>query len=163
MELSLRSPLIQLWSPIFPFFAEPEGYDLSAMFAPELRAQWVGAWDLLGLFFVSSLFSNFLGEEFLFRGMQYKDAIARWYKQPGGTGQRQRPALNELKDLLLDPNMPSKVRYLRTLYPDPLTGEDWVPIKGGATGGIIGVHSASEKEPIKKAKSNTPPAASIIS
>jgi len=47
--------------------------------------------------------------------------------------------------------MPSKVRYLRTLYPDPLTGEDWVPIKGGATGGIIGVHSSSEQEPIKKA------------
>ncbi|HKZ17856.1 MAG TPA: type II secretion system protein [Geobacteraceae bacterium] len=90
-------------------------------------------------------------EEFLFRGMQYKDAIARWYKQPGATGQRQRPALNDLKDLLLDPNMPSKVRYLRTLYPDPLTGEDWVPIKGGATGGIIGVHSSSEQEPIKKA------------
>lgn len=90
-------------------------------------------------------------EELLFRGMQYKDAIARWYKQPGGTGQRQRPALNELDDLLEDPNMPSKVRYLRTLYPDPLTGEEWVPIKGGATGGIIGVHSSSEKEPIKKA------------
>jgi type II secretory pathway pseudopilin PulG len=90
-------------------------------------------------------------EEFLFRGMQYKDAITRWYKQPGATGQRQRPALNDLRDLLEDPNMPSTVRYLRTLYPDPLTGEDWVPIKGGATGGIIGVHSSSEQEPIKKA------------
>ena len=90
-------------------------------------------------------------EELLFRGMQYRDALIRWYKQPGGTGQRQRPALNELKDLLKDPNLPGNVRYLRTLYEDPVTGEEWVPIKGGATGGIIGVHSASEKEPIKTA------------
>jgi membrane protease YdiL (CAAX protease family) len=69
LELGLRSPLIQLWTAIFPFFAEPKGYDMSAMFAPELRVQWVGAWGLLGLFFVLSLFSNFLGEEFLFRGV----------------------------------------------------------------------------------------------
>lgn len=69
LELGIRSTLIELWTAIFPFFAEPEGYDLSAMFAPELRAQWAGAWGLVGLFVVSSLFSNFLGEEFLFRGV----------------------------------------------------------------------------------------------
>lgn len=69
VELALRPGLIQLWTAIFPFFAEPEGYDLSVMFAPELHAQWVGAWGLVGLFLVSSLFSNFLGEEFLFHGV----------------------------------------------------------------------------------------------
>jgi len=42
---------------------------MSVMFTPELRAQWVGAWDLLGLFFVLALFNTFLGEELLFRGV----------------------------------------------------------------------------------------------
>jgi len=69
LEIGLRSTLVELWTGIFPFFAEPEGYDMSALFAPELRAMWVGAWDLLGLFFVLSLFNTFLGEEFIFRGV----------------------------------------------------------------------------------------------
>ena len=68
-EIGLRSTLIDVWTGIFPFLAEPEGYDMSALFAPELRAMWVGAWDLLGLFFVLSLFNTFLGEEFIFRGV----------------------------------------------------------------------------------------------
>ena len=42
---------------------------MSALFAPELRAMWVGAWDLFGLFFVLSVFNTFLGEEFIFRGV----------------------------------------------------------------------------------------------
>jgi membrane protease YdiL (CAAX protease family) len=69
LEIGLRSTLVQLLTGIFPFFAEPEGYDMSALFAPELRAMWVGAWDLLGLFFLLSLFNTFLGEEFIFRGV----------------------------------------------------------------------------------------------
>ena len=69
VEMGLRTPLVNLWTAIFPFFAEPKGYDMSAMFTPELRAQWVGAWDLLGLFFVLALFNTFLGEEFIFRGV----------------------------------------------------------------------------------------------
>lgn len=69
LEIGLQPAVIKLWTTIFPFFAEPKGYDMSALFAPDIRAQWVGAWSLFGLFFVSSLFSNFLGEEFLFRGL----------------------------------------------------------------------------------------------
>lgn len=69
LEVGLQPAVIKLWTTIFPFFAEPKGYDMSEMFLPEMRAQWVGAWNLFGLFFVSSLFSNFLGEEFLFRGV----------------------------------------------------------------------------------------------
>lgn len=68
LELALRSVLVNLWTAIFPFFAEPKGYDLSAQLS-SLRAQWVGAWGLLGLYFVSSLFNTVLGEEFLFRGV----------------------------------------------------------------------------------------------
>ena len=69
LEIGLRSPLVNLWTAIFPFFAEPQGYDASVLFAPELRAQWVGAWGLLGLFAVQATFNTFLGEEFLFRGV----------------------------------------------------------------------------------------------
>ena len=69
LGMGLRSVLVNLWTGIFPFFAEPKGYDGSALFAPELRTQWVGAWGLLGLFFMMALFNTFLGEEFLFRGV----------------------------------------------------------------------------------------------
>ena len=69
LEMGLRPTLTNLWTSIFPFFAEPKGYDASTLLAPELRAQWVGAWGLLGLFFVFQLFNTFLGEEFIFRGV----------------------------------------------------------------------------------------------
>jgi uncharacterized protein len=69
LELGLRSTLLDLWTGIFPFFAEPEGYDFSSLFTPELRAQLVGSWGLLALFFVSALFNTFLGEELIFRGV----------------------------------------------------------------------------------------------
>lgn len=69
LEIGLRSTLVDVWTGIFPFFAEPEGYDFSVMFTPEIRAQLVGAWGLVTLFFVSALFNTFLGEEFLFRGV----------------------------------------------------------------------------------------------
>lgn len=69
VEVGFRSTLVQLWTGIFPFLAEPKGYDASAMFEPGLRAQWAGAWGLLGLFFVLALFNTFLGEELLFRGV----------------------------------------------------------------------------------------------
>jgi membrane protease YdiL (CAAX protease family) len=69
LEIGLKPVLDYVWIAVFPFFSEPEGYDMSALFAPELRSQWVGAWGLLGLFLGLSLFTNFLGEEFLFRGV----------------------------------------------------------------------------------------------
>jgi membrane protease YdiL (CAAX protease family) len=69
LEIGLRSTLVDVWTGIFPFFAEPEGFDFFIMFTPELRAQLIGAWGLLGLFVVSALFNTFLGEEFIFRGV----------------------------------------------------------------------------------------------
>lgn len=69
VNLVFRPPLIELWGKLVPFLAEPQGYDMSALFTPELRAQMVGDWGLLGLFFVFALFNSFLGEEFLFRGV----------------------------------------------------------------------------------------------
>jgi membrane protease YdiL (CAAX protease family) len=46
-----------------------------------MRARWIGAWDFFLLFVISSLFSNFLSEEFLFRGVllpKMKGVFGRW-------------------------------------------------------------------------------------
>lgn len=69
LEIGLHSTLVDVWTGIFPFFAEPEGYDFAVMLTPEMRAQLVGAWGLFGLYLASSLFNTFLGEEFIFRGV----------------------------------------------------------------------------------------------
>ena len=83
--------------------------------------------------------------ELLFVGNQYRKAIQRYYL----TGpQRQYP--RSLEHLLKDPRQPGTVRYLRKLYPDPITGQDWVLVKA-PDGGILGVHSASEETPFKTA------------
>ena len=86
-------------------------------------------------------------EELLFRGGQIRDAIERWRKPRPG----QPPArpINELKDLLQDPNSLQKIRYLRRLYTDPITGEDWVLVKDPALG-VIGVNSSSKEKPLKQ-------------
>jgi membrane protease YdiL (CAAX protease family) len=69
LDIALRPMLINLMGTVFPFLAEPKGYDMSGMFSPELRRQFVGAWGPLGFFFVNALFNTVLGEEFLFRGV----------------------------------------------------------------------------------------------
>jgi uncharacterized protein len=69
LEMGLRSALIDVWLNIFPFFADPGGSSFDAVFAPEMRAQWIGNWGFLGLFLTSAVFNTFLGEEFIFRGV----------------------------------------------------------------------------------------------
>jgi hypothetical protein len=56
----------------------------------------------------------------------------------------------QLEDLLEDKRYPMPVRYLRRLYPDPITGEtDWGLVKAGTR--IAGVYSLSDKTPMKQA------------
>jgi type II secretory pathway pseudopilin PulG len=96
-------------------------------------------------------------KELLFRGLQYQNAIQRWYdtKRPGRAAAF---PLNELKDLLEDPNTLTKTRYLRKLYPDPLTGKEFEVFRGPPTGGIIGVFSPISSASIKPIKQfNFPP------
>ncbi len=69
LEVGLRSMLVSQWTAIFPFFAQPKGYDVSALFSPGLRAQWHGAWSFFWLFFVNALFNTVLGEELIFHGV----------------------------------------------------------------------------------------------
>ena len=81
--------------------------------------------------------------ELLFVGNQYRKAIQRYYLSGP---QRQYP--RSLEDLLKDPRQPGTVRHLRKLYPDPITGQEWVIVKA-PDGGILGVHSTSEEPPVK--------------
>jgi type II secretory pathway pseudopilin PulG len=82
--------------------------------------------------------------DLLYVGNQYRDAIARYYQSGAARYPR------ALEDLLKDPRMPTTQRYLRKLYPDPVTGTaEWGMVKA-PDGGIMGVHSRSEAPPIKK-------------
>lgn len=87
-------------------------------------------------------------EELLFRGLQYSAALGRWHK-PSTTGGPPPGQLNELKDLLKDPRTAGTVRYIRRLYKDPVTGEDFEVLRQPGKG-IVAVMSKSEKEPLKK-------------
>ena len=60
----------RLWVSVFPFFAEPPGYGMGAVFqSQEMLDRLVGAWWFLGLYVVNTIFNTILGEEFLFRGV----------------------------------------------------------------------------------------------
>lgn len=86
-------------------------------------------------------------EELLWRGNQYRLAIASYYQGRKAGAQGTFP--REIERLEKDPRFLKKVRHIRRLYKDPITGEDFVLIKDPAKG-IIGVRSASEEEPFKK-------------
>jgi len=82
--------------------------------------------------------------QLLFIGDQYRQAIGR-YLQAGGTYPL------SLADLVEDKRVPMPRRFLRRLYPDPMTGAvDWELIQN-PDGGIMGVASASQQQPIKVA------------
>ena len=55
----------------------------------------------------------------------------------------------DLESLLKDSRSAATLRHLRKLYPDPITGQDWVLLKDPG-GGITGVRSSSPLEPFKK-------------
>jgi type II secretory pathway pseudopilin PulG len=79
-------------------------------------------------------------------GEQYRKAIERYVL----AGPRQYP--RALEDLLKDPRKPGSERYLRRLYPDPITNnDDWGLVKA-PDGGVMGVYSRSENKPIKVAR-----------
>jgi membrane protease YdiL (CAAX protease family) len=69
LELGLAPFLTELWTKFLPFLAEPPSRSLDGLFAPEMHAHWIGAWNFFALFVITSLFNNFLSEEFLFRGV----------------------------------------------------------------------------------------------
>jgi type II secretory pathway pseudopilin PulG len=84
--------------------------------------------------------------ELLFTGDQYRQAIRAYYERSPG-GAKRYP--QKLEDLLQDSRMPSVQRYLRRIYPDPITGKSQWGLVEAPQGGIMGVYSESEDEPVK--------------
>lgn len=86
--------------------------------------------------------------ELLHVGRQYIKAFLEYeMNTPDGNGNR---APARLEDLLRDPRQPGVRRYLRELYPDPVTGKpDWQLIRAPG-GGIMGVKSASCANTLKR-------------
>ena len=86
--------------------------------------------------------------ELLFVGKQYIKAFLEYELfTPEGNGSR---APARLQDLLRDPRQPGVRRYLRELYPDPITGKvDWELIRAPG-GGVMGIRSASCAPTLKR-------------
>lgn len=78
-------------------------------------------------------------------GIQYQRAILLYYE---GSPTRQPRYPRELKELVQDERYPTARRYLRKLYPDPITGGEWAIMKA-PDGGIMGIHSSSSAIPLK--------------
>jgi type II secretory pathway pseudopilin PulG len=86
-------------------------------------------------------------KELFFRASQIITAIESFYQNSPG-GKQHYP--HNLKILLKDNRFPGLKRHLRKEFKDPMTNEgDWGIIYDGK-GGIKGVFSKSQKEPIKK-------------
>lgn len=90
-------------------------------------------------------------QELLFVGNQFRRAIELYYEHAPEQGRRYP---GSLEDLLMDPRYPSIQRYLRKIYPDPVSGSDKWGLVKGPTGEILGVYSLSEDEPVKKMNFN---------
>jgi hypothetical protein len=85
--------------------------------------------------------------ELLVIGRQFRAAIGRYYETQLTGGRREYPA--SLEDLLRDNRSSGVQRYLRKIFVDPMTGKsEWGLVQVG--GRIVGVHSLSEREPIKQ-------------
>ena len=96
-------------------------------------------------------------DELLFRLKQYRRAIDLYRGDSQSNHFNKYP--KELEDLLDDHTSAIPKRYLRRLYPDPITGKmDWAlerePPPGGAgssltLGGITAIHSSSNAKGLK--------------
>jgi len=85
--------------------------------------------------------------ELLRVGTAYAQAIERYYAMsPNGV----KTLPTRIDDLLLDPRFPTPVRHLRAAYLDPIDpSHEMEPILG-AGGQWMGVHSASDLEPLRR-------------
>jgi len=80
--------------------------------------------------------------ELLFRGNQYRQAIESYYR-------KERKYPKALAELVEDRRFPTPARHLRRLYADPVSGAaDWGLMEAPG-GGIMGVYSNSEAQPVK--------------
>lgn len=85
--------------------------------------------------------------ELIFIGRQFREALRRYHEAVPMGAPKTYPA--SLDELLQDSRSVSVQRHLRRVYNDPMTGKaEWGLIRVG--GRIVGIHSLSEQEPLKK-------------
>ena len=85
--------------------------------------------------------------DLLFVGREYRVALTRYAAAHARQGQ---PFPRDLRQLLGEEGSLAPVRYLRRLYPDPMTGNAaWGLVKTPG-GGITGVYSLSVQRPIRR-------------
>ena len=86
-------------------------------------------------------------KELLFIGEQFRLAIGSYYENSPGA--KRYP--ESLEKLISDNRFPSVRRHLRKFFYDPMTGTaEWGVISRPGVG-VIGVHSLSDRKPLKKA------------
>jgi len=85
--------------------------------------------------------------ELLFIGSVFRNAIGTYYQKTPGSIKRYP---NSLNDLLKDNRQLVTSRYLRKIYKDPFTGEEKWGLIRAPDGGVMGIFSLSEKEPMKR-------------
>lgn len=83
--------------------------------------------------------------QLLFVGDAYRRAIREYYLAV--PGQQHYPPT--LQDLIEDPRFPMPVRYLREIYPDPISGQPFQLIRDPLDHGIDGVYSPAPGQPLK--------------
>ena len=83
--------------------------------------------------------------DLLHLGGAYRRAIMLYYESSPG-GLRRYP--QRLESLVRDERYPGVRRYLRKLYPDPVSGAEWGLMRA-PDGGIMGVYSQSREAPLK--------------
>jgi type II secretory pathway pseudopilin PulG len=86
--------------------------------------------------------------QLLFVGNQFRQAIALYYERTPGAIKRYP---RKLEDLLADERYNTPQHYLRKLYRDPITNSPQWGLVMAPGGGIMGVHSLSDKQPLKVA------------
>lgn len=91
--------------------------------------------------------------ELIWTGKQIAQAIGLYYQRTPGTAKRYP---EKLEDLLEDRRYLTMQRYLRRLYPDPLTGRPEWGLIPAPEGGIQRVYSLSEQTPVRRTDPNAP-------
>jgi len=87
--------------------------------------------------------------ELLFVGSQFRQALEQYYENPPPGKAKKFP--KKLEDLLRDDRYPDVRRYLRKIYPDPMTGgAEWGLLRG-TDKAIVGLYSLSDGAPLKTA------------
>ena len=83
--------------------------------------------------------------ELLLVGAEFRSAIRGFYERSPGV--KRYPA--SLEELVEDKRHPVPERYLRRVYPDPMTGKPEWGLVEAPGGGIMGVYSLSEMVPVR--------------